>query len=105
MLFASALEFTGTGDKRIALEALTNTSEIDSNPAALAMQESIVYHILPYVSPPKAPQKAGPAPLGASLGEPLNVLDSGGDETQPTTYAGGAVWTMIDTKGSVMRRT
>jgi hypothetical protein len=51
-----------------------------------------------YVSPPKAPQKPGPTPLGDSVGEPMNKLDAGGDETQPTKYAGGKLWTVIDTK-------
>jgi len=98
MFFVSALEFTGTGDTRVAVEALSHTNKIDSNPGALSFQASIVRHVLFYVAPPKAPQKPGEAPLGDSLGEPLNVLDSGSDETQPAKWAGGDIWTVIDTQ-------
>ena len=33
-----------------------------------------------------------------SVGEHLNFLDAGGDETQPTKFAGGKLWTVIDTQ-------
>jgi hypothetical protein len=98
MYFVSALEFTGEGDTRVAVEALTNTSQIDVDPTSMGFQKAVVKNVDFYVSPPKAPQKPGEAPLGESLGEPLNVLDTGSDETQPAKYAGGNLWTVIDTQ-------
>ena len=98
MYFLSALEFTGAGDTRIAVEALTHTGLIDSNPSGLGFQKKVIFNVLRYVSPPKTPQRPGKHPLGLSLGEPLNALDSGGDETQPTKFAGGKLWTVIDTQ-------
>ncbi|MEA2579976.1 MAG: hypothetical protein QOE83_868 [Actinomycetota bacterium] len=98
LYFLSALEYTGAGDTRIGIEALTDTQKIDSHPAQLGFEKAIVYGVDYYVSPPKSPQKPGPTPLGDSVGEPMNKLDAGGDETQPTKYAGGKLWTVIDTK-------
>jgi hypothetical protein len=98
LFFLSALEYTGNGDTRIAVEALVNTSQIDSHPGQIAFRKKVVPGVQFYVSPPKTPQKPGPHPLGASVGEPLNFLDSGGDETQPTKFAGGKLWTVIDTQ-------
>ncbi len=96
--FVSALEFTGEPDTRIALEALTNTSSIDTDPSAIRLLKVIVPGVLPYVVPPSAAQRPGPRPLGEAVGEPLPRLDSGSDETQPTKFAAGRLWTVIDTQ-------
>jgi hypothetical protein len=96
--FLSALEFTGMGDTRIAVEALTGTEAIETDPGAVSLHKAIVEDVLPYVSPPKAQQRAGLRPLGEALNEPLPKLDSGLDEAQPTKFAAGHLWTVIDTQ-------
>ena len=61
MFFVSALEFTGNGDTRIAVEALVNTSQIDSHPGRLAFKKKVVPGVLFYVSPRELPRS--PAPI------------------------------------------
>lgn len=98
MWFLSALQFVaGVSDDRIAIEALQNTSAIDSNPGLITYSKSIVHGVSPYLNPPVTPQKNGPHPLGSSVGEALNYLDSGSDEMQPVWYAGGQLWGILDT--------
>jgi len=102
MWFLSALQFVpGVSDNRIAEEALLNTSAIDSDPSAIVYQTAIVTGVNHYRSPPVTPQQAGEHPLGSSVGESLNYLDSGSDEMQPVWYAGGQLWGVLDTKVGV----
>jgi hypothetical protein len=97
--FLSALQFvSGVADNRIAIEALRNTSQIDFDPGLITYDRSIVTGVNHYQNPPVTPQKDGEHPLGNSLGEPLNYLDSGSDEMQPTWYAGGQLWGILDSK-------
>jgi hypothetical protein len=102
MWFLSALQFTpGQADDRVAVEALTNTAAIDSDPGDLVYSAAVVPGTNRYDTPPVTPQKKGPFPLGKSVGEPLNYLDSGGDEMQPVWYAGGQIWGILDSRVGV----
>jgi hypothetical protein len=102
MWFLSALQFVqGQADDRVAVEALMNTSAIDSDPSTIAYNAAIVPGTNRYLSPPVTPQKKGPFPLGKSVGEPLNYLDSGNDEMQPTWYANGQIWGVLDSRVGV----
>jgi hypothetical protein len=107
MWFLSALQFVpGVSDSRVAIEALENTSAIDSDPSAIIYDKRIVSGVNHYLNPPVTPQLDGEHPLGSAFGEPLNYLDSGGDEMQPIWYAGGQLWGILDTKvglGSTLR--
>jgi hypothetical protein len=105
--FVSSLDPDGTGDTRIALVALTNTSAIDSaNPMNIHVQTAVVSGVNAYAIPNKLSQKPGPRPLGTNLhtqvpgapNEPLPQLDGGDDRVQPAKYANGQIWTLIDTK-------
>jgi hypothetical protein len=96
LYFASALDFAGTGDNRVALWALTNTSSVDTPNPAFGLLRRIV-HTEPYASVGRVAQRPGPTPLGDAVGEPENSLDGGFDETQPTKFAAGDVWTIINT--------
>ena len=58
----SALDFSGTGDQRIAEWAFTNTSAVDSS-GAIGIYEATLSSGQ-YAMPPYATQKAGPTPLG-----------------------------------------
>jgi hypothetical protein len=97
LFFTSAADFDGAGDTRVLMEALTNTAAINTNPLNIHVKKA-QHSSLGYISPLKIEQKDGPNPLGDSLGEDVNLLDGGGDETQPTTLAAGYVWTAIDTR-------
>jgi hypothetical protein len=102
MWFLSALQFVpGQADDRVAVEALMNTSAIDSDPTQIAYLSSIVPGDHRYLNPPVTPQKRGPHPLGNKVGEKLNYLDAGSDEMQPAWYAGGQIWSNLDSRVGV----
>jgi hypothetical protein len=97
LYFASALDFAGTGDNRIALWALTNTSSVDGPNPDFGLQRRNV-QTEEYASPGgQVAQRPGDVPLGDAVGEAENGLDGGSDETQPTKFAAGDVWTIVDT--------
>jgi hypothetical protein len=97
LYFASALDFAGTGDDRVALWALTNTSSVESPTPAFGLQRRLVQTEEYATAGGQVTQPAGPVPLGDAVGEAENGLDGGFDETQPTKFAAGNVWTIIDT--------
>jgi hypothetical protein len=103
----ASLDPTGNGDTNVGLVSLTNTAAINSaNPNDVHTHTAVVSGVLPYVSPPKLTQKPGPRPLGTNLSafvagapnEPLRQIDGGDDRTQPSKFAAGQIWTLIDTK-------
>jgi hypothetical protein len=96
----SSRDFDETGADTLGLLALVNTSAIDADPSAIRIRTAVVDGVLPHRNPPKARQREGPRPLGESeeVGEPLPVLDSGDTRTQPTKFAAGHLWTVIDTQ-------
>lgn len=94
----SSRDFDETGADTLGLLALVNTSAIDTDPAAIRIRTAVVDGVLPHRNPPKGRQREGPRPLGESVGEPLPVLDTGDTRTQPTKFAGGHLWTVIDTQ-------
>ncbi len=83
-------------DDRIAVWAATRTSAIDSNPLALRLNHTVIGSQV-YGQPPKAEQKDGPHPLGASVGEPVHFLDTGDVRFQQAELAGGFLWGNNDT--------
>ncbi len=89
--FLSALDFFNTNDNRIAVWALTNTSSLGrTNPAVTLMNTVVSSEV--YGLPPNPTQKAGPYPLGQSLGEPEETIDSGDDRMQNVVFASGHLW-------------
>lgn len=118
--FLSALEFDGTGDRRIALWALTNTASLNTATPAVRMRVDIVSSEL-YAPPPLVKQRSGPTPLRsllksnlapAALGvdpsaEPIAPLNSNDDRMNQAVYANGTVWgalnTAVRTPGGAVR--
>ncbi|HEV7192299.1 MAG TPA: hypothetical protein VGN35_03760 [Jatrophihabitantaceae bacterium] len=105
--FVTELDPNGTGDTNVGLVSLTNTAAINtSSPQDIHVHSAVVPGVLTYAIPPKLAQKAGPRPLGTNLAalvpgapnEPLRKLDGGDDRPQPTKFANGQIWTLIDTK-------
>jgi hypothetical protein len=94
--FLSALDFYGTLDNRIAVWAVTNTRSLAQSTPSVSLT-NVVIPSEAYGLPPSAPQKAGPYPLGQSLGEPEELLDSGDDRMQNVVFAGGHLWGGLDT--------
>jgi hypothetical protein len=89
--FLSALDFFNTNDNRIAVWALTNTSSLGRTNPTVTLMNSVVSSEV-YGIPPNPTQKAGPYPLGQSLGEPEETVDSGDDRMQNVVFADGHIW-------------
>jgi hypothetical protein len=89
--FLSALDFFNTNDNRIAVWALTNTSSLGRTNPTVTLVNTIVNSEV-YGIPPNPTQKVGPYPLGQSLGEPEETIDSGDDRMQNVVFASGHIW-------------
>ena len=89
--FLSALDFNGALDGRIAAWTLTNTSSLNTASPNVRLQNAIMKSES-YGQPAPAAQKPGPTPLGTSLGEPLEQINSNDDRMNQVVYAGGLVW-------------
>ena len=105
--FASALDFAGTLDNRVAVWAMTNTTSLNSAAPKLALSYTVVNSQV-YGLPPAAEQQNGPLPLADLLkekGNPLGVVsnehlalvDSDDDRMQQAVYVNGSVWTALGT--------
>ena len=95
--FLSALDFTNTTDDRIAVWALSNTRSLSTATPTLRLSHAIVQTEV-YGHPPASEQKPGPTPLGDSISDhPLAMLDSGDSRTHQVMYAGGRLWSAVNT--------
>jgi hypothetical protein len=106
--FFVSSHFVTTTEHSLAIWALTNTSSLNSANPNLDLR-AVVVETQPYHFPTTAAvQKKGFHPLGESLGEPVEKLDSGDFRTISATYSSGRLWStlnsqMLDTAG--VRRT
>lgn len=94
--FLSSGDFNGTGDNRIFVWALANTASLSSASPSVYLTYATV-PVKPYVPPVPALQKAGPRPLGQSLGEPLPKLQTNDDRMNQVYYAGGRLFSGLNT--------
>ena len=102
--FFVSSHFVNTTEHTVAVWALTNTSSLDSANPNLNLR-AVVVETQPFHFPTTAAvQKKGFHPLGESLGEPLEKLDSGDFRIVSATYSSGRLWAtltsqMLDTQG------
>jgi hypothetical protein len=83
---------------RIVLWALSNTASLDSPHPSLRLSKAVIPSLL-HVEPPAIVQKPGPRPLGALVGEPLGLLDSGFDQfNEAPVFAAGRLWAAMGTE-------
>jgi hypothetical protein len=106
--FASALDFFGPFDDRIAVWALTGTASLNTASPSVSLGYGLAKS-LPYGMPPDATQKSGPTPLRdqlnqiwASLGygsnvETLETLAGNDDRMNQTVYSDGKIWGALNT--------
>ncbi len=96
--FLSALDFSATvpNDNRVAVWALSNTASLRNLKPNVKLQHVVIPSVA-YAAPPAAVQKPGPTPLGTSLGEPLPLLNSNDDRMNQVVYAGGRLWSGLNT--------
>jgi hypothetical protein len=94
--FVSALDFFGTLDNRIAVWAMLNTSSLSSvHPRPTLTNEIITSQV--YGQPPPARQKPGPFPLGMSLCDKLERLESNDDRMNQVVFENGKLWSGVNT--------
>jgi hypothetical protein len=103
--FFVSSHFVMTNEHTLAIWALTNTSSLDSATPNLDLS-AVVVETQPFHFPTSAAvQKKGFHPLGESLNEPVEKLDSGGFAVVSATYSSGRLWAtlssqMLDTAGA-----
>jgi hypothetical protein len=94
--FLSALDFNATTDNRIAVWALDNTRSLLSARPNLNLTNVIIQSEI-YGQPPAVVQKPGPTPLGTSLGEPEELIETNDDRMNQVVYAVGQLWSGVNT--------
>lgn len=106
--FLSALDFTGTGDNRIATWALSNTRSLDSHNPDLTLSHTVIGSE-PYAmtatraGPFAATQKVGSTPLADFLTangagpNPEELLNANDDRMNQVVYANGLLWSGVNT--------
>jgi hypothetical protein len=110
--FLSALEFTGGTDNRVALWAMTNTGNLNTDTSPVMAAPAIVNGVT-YGFPPTVLQKDGPTPLMDLLNdapyaeavgliarpvhEHLSPLNSNDDRMNQTSWDGTDIWGAVNT--------
>jgi len=89
--FLSALQFVDTFDNRIAVWAVTNTRSLSGNSPALRLSFAVISSET-YGQPNPAVQKAGEFPLGTSLGDTEEFLNTNDDRMNQVVFAGGVLY-------------
>ena len=93
--FVSALDFTNELDNRLVVWALTNTASLNSPTPTLQLVNAVVNTEV-YGAPPSAQQKPGPTPLADSVANHEELLASNDDRLQQVVFAGGKLWTALN---------
>ncbi|MDQ1752746.1 MAG: hypothetical protein QOE71_3802 [Pseudonocardiales bacterium] len=86
----------GSGAKSVLLWTLNNTSSLSSAHPKLTLTRARLASE-PYSPPPPVAQKPGPIPLGNAVNEPENTIQSNDDRMQQVVYAGGKVYSTLNT--------
>jgi len=94
--FLSALDFLGTLDNRVAVWAMTNTSSLTQASPAVSLTDVVINSEV-YGQPPLATQEPGLYPLGQSLGDPEETLNTDDDRMQQVVFASAHLWGALTT--------
>ena len=96
--FLSALQFGDTGplDNRIAVWAMTGTRSLGGESPNVSLTFQVIGSEV-YGQPNPAAQKAGPIPLGASLGDSEEFLNTNDDRMNQVVFANGLLWAGVNT--------
>jgi hypothetical protein len=103
--FFVSSHFVNTTENSLAIWALTNTRSLNSPTPNLHLSAVVVNTQAFHFPTRPAVQKNGFHPLGASLGEPVERLDSGDFRVISATYSCGRLWAtlgseMLDGQGT-----
>ena len=94
--FLSSLDFQNTLDNRIAVWQLRNTVSLGNLHPNLKLSHQVIASEV-YGIPPPAVQPSGPFPLGASVKDPLEMIDSNDDRMNQVVFENGKLWSGVDT--------
>jgi hypothetical protein len=92
--FLSSYDFTSVANSKVSVWAMTNTDTLDATPGIPGFT-TLAVSTETYVLPVLASQKAGPIPLGKSLGQPEGELDPDDQRMQQLIYADGELWSSV----------
>jgi len=98
--FLSALQFGSPPyqvlDNRIAVWAMGNTHSLTTSSPHLSLSFQVIASET-YGQPNPAAQKPGPIPLGASLGESEELINTNDDRMNQVVYANGLLYSGVNT--------
>jgi hypothetical protein len=97
--FMSSLQFgPGALDNRIAVWALTNTASLNTASPDVSLSHVVIDSEV-YGQPPDSAQKDGPLPLASSVKpvEQLEFLAGNDDRMNQVVFAGGKLWSGVNT--------
>jgi hypothetical protein len=98
--FLSALQFVDTFDNRIAVWAISNTNSLNSHSPKLDLSFDVISSET-YGQPNPAVQKAGEIPLGASLGDTEELLNTNDDRMNQVVLVNGTLYGAVNSLLSV----
>jgi hypothetical protein len=101
--FVSSFDINSPENSKVSVWALTNTDTLNAA-AGIPGFTTLAVGTETYVLPVLASQKAGPIPLGKSLGQPEGNLDPNDQRMQQVVYAGGNLWTSLGTSVQVDKK-
>jgi len=94
--FVSAFDFTSALNQKVSVWAMTNTDTLNAQ-LGIPGFTTVAVNTETYFVPVEASQKAGPIPLGKSVGQPESPLDPDDQRMQIVTFAGGSLWSTVGT--------
>ena len=105
--FLSPLDFAGTGDNRVGVWAVTNTSSLNTATPAVQLKNTVITTVNPttetYVSPftdasgGGVDQKVGPIPLGATCTCAEEQINANDDRMNQVMLTNGVLWSGVNT--------
>ncbi len=102
--FVSSYDIGSSTNSKVSVWAMTDTDTLDAVPGAPGFT-TVAVSTETYVLPVVASQKAGPIPLGKSLGQPEGTLNPDDQRMQQVIYENGNLWSSVTTALQVGKNT
>ena len=94
--FVSSYDIGSATNSKVSVWAMTDTDTLDAA-AGIPSFTTVAVSTETYVLPIFASQKAGPIPLGKSMGQPEGTLDADDQRMQQVVYENGNLWASVGT--------
>jgi hypothetical protein len=94
--FVSSYDLFSPENNMVSVWAMTNTDTLNAE-FGIPSFTTVAIRTETYVVPISASQKAGPIPLGKSLGQSESDLNADDQRMQIVTYANGTLWSSLST--------